>query len=293
MEIHRKRFAGNLLPFGYNGFMKLNKIWGLVAVGAVVGLGLPYKIDTVYYEISDEKINDELCLVILSDLHDDAPEKRLNELSKRVRDLKPDLILMPGDMAEERNHQDRTIALLKTLTGIPMYYTTGNHEEYRWDLTSLLARFQDVGVTVLDNRAMEVPVKNTLLEIGGIKCRRGAGEYSPEEVSDLFHTDGYRILLSHKPNWVELYEQIDADLFVSGHAHGGQWCIPFTKQGLAAPSQGLFPKYTSGIHETGKGKMLISRGLVRHYHGLPRLYNNPEIVVLTLKPRIREGEKES
>ena len=273
--------------------MTLKQMWWLLPAGALLGFGLPYKTDTVYYELSDERIHDELKLVILSDLHNDAPGKRLNELAERIQALNPDLILMPGDMAEEKNHQDRTVMLLKKLKGIPMFYSTGNHEEYRWDLTRLLSRFQDAGVTVLDNRAMKVTVKNTVLEIGGISCRYLMDEFTPEEVNGLFDSDDYRILLSHKPDWIPLYEKVDADLFVCGHAHGGQWCVPGTRIGAIAPSQGLLPKYISGIHAVGKGKMIVGRGLVRHYHGVPRLYNNPEIVVLTLKPRIKDGVKES
>ena len=265
--------------------MRWTKLWWALPAGVIAAFGLPYKTDTVCYELADEKIRDEIRLVILSDLHNDAKKKRREELAKRVRDLNPDLILMPGDMAEERNHQDNTIAFLKMLKGIPMYYSTGNHEEYRWDLSRLLTVFQDAGVEVMDNRAAEVKVKNTLLELGGISCRYEMEEFTPEEVNHLFHTDAYRILLTHKPNWIGLYEKTDADLFVCGHAHGGQWCLPGTKIGLMAPSQGFFPKYITGIHDIGKGKMLVGRGLVRHYHGIPRLYNNPEIVVLTLKPR--------
>ena len=266
--------------------MKLKQMWWLLPAGALVALGLPYKTDITWYELSDPKIQDEITAVILSDLHNDAKGARGEELVQRVKALNPDLILMPGDMAEERNHQDNTLEVLKMLKGIPMYYTTGNHEEYRWDLTRLLSSFQEAGVTVLDNRAMEITVRNTKIELGGISCRYEMEEFTPEEVNGMFHTDDYRILLTHKPNWKALYEKIDADLFICGHAHGGQWCIPGTRYGIAAPSQGLLPKYVSGIHETGKGKMLIGRGLVRHYHGIPRLYNNPEIVVLTLKPRI-------
>ena len=266
--------------------MKPKHLLWLLPAGVFAALGLPYKTETTYYTLEDPKIHDEITAVILSDLHNDAKGKRKDELVRRVKDLHPDFILMPGDMAEERNHQDHTIDVMRMLKGIPMYYSTGNHEEYRWDLTKLLSSFQDAGVTVLDNRMTEVTVKNTKIELGGISCRYEMEEFTPEEVNRIYHTDAYRILLTHKPNWTKLYEKIDADLFVCGHAHGGQWCIPGTRLGLAAPSQGLLPKYTSGIHPIGKGKMLIGRGLVRHYHGIPRLYNNPEIVVLTLKPRI-------
>ena len=257
--------------------------------GAVAGL--PYKTDTVHYELSSPKLQSDVTLVLISDLHNDAPKNRRADLVRTIRDLHPDLILMPGDMAEEHDHQDHTLAFFRELKGIPMYYSTGNHEQYRWDLTELLCKFQQEGVTVLREEAEEVNVRGNLLEIGGISCRYKMREYSPEEVNRIFHTDHLRILLSHKPDWIDLYKKIHADYFVCGHAHGGQWCIPGTRIGVMAPSQGFLPKYISGVHEVGEGKMIVSRGLVRHYHRIPRLFNNPEIVVLHICPESGQNQE--
>ena len=260
------------------------KLWlGIAgAAAAAVAAGLSYRTGVTTYTLSSPKINTPVKIVLLADFHNDRSDKGTIALAKRIRELHPDLILMPGDMAEEHNHQERTFLLLKGLQGIPMYYSTGNHEEFRWDLSPLKERFRQHGVKVLDEKEDLFTFGDTTLEIAGISCRQEMKHFSPEEISALFQTDHYRILLSHKPNWNELYAGVDCDLTVCGHAHGGQWHIPFADIPLAAPSQGLFPKYTSGIHDLGRGKMLISRGLVRHYHGIPRLYNDPEIVVLNL-----------
>ena len=251
-------------------------------LGAAAAAGLPYRTDVTTYTLASDKIVTPVKIVLLSDFHNDRSDKGTIRLAERVRKLNPDLILMPGDMAEEHNHQERTFLLLRNLAGIPMYYSTGNHEEFRWDLTALKQRFRDCGVIVLDEKTDVIIIGETTLEIAGISCRQEMKNFTPEELSALFHTDHYRILLSHKPNWVEPYDRVQCDLTVCGHAHGGQWHIPVADIPVAAPSQGLFPKYTDGIHDLTYGKMLISRGLVRHYHGIPRLYNNPEIVVLNL-----------
>lgn len=254
----------------------------------VVAAGLPYRTVVTEYTLCDPRIVTPLKIVILSDYHNDRSDQGTEALGKRVREMNPDLILMPGDMAEEHNHQERTFLLLRELAGIPMFYCTGNHEEFRWDLTQLKERFREHGVTVLDEKSCVFHCGDTALEIGGISCRLEMEHFTPEEINDLFHTDHYRILLSHKPNWHELYRQLDCDLVVCGHAHGGQWHIPVVNIPIAAPSQGLFPKNTEGIHELGRVSMLISRGLVRHYHGIPRLFNDPEIVVLHLCPDATE-----
>jgi hypothetical protein len=66
------------------------------------------------------------------------------------------------------------------------------------------------------------------------------------------------------------------DLTVSGHAHGGQWSL--FGRGLFAPDQGLFPKYTRGVHE---GRLVVSRGLSNSIR-LPRIFTPTELLYLTV-----------
>ena len=74
------------------------------------------------------------------------------------------------------------------------------------------------------------------------------------------------------------------DLVVSGHAHGGQWRIPFVNIGLVAPDQNLFPKYISGLYELNNGvKMIVSRGLARESTPAPRFFNHPELVIIDIE----------
>lgn len=91
----------------------------------------------------------------------------------------------------------------------------------------------------------------------------------------------FTILLSHRPELFHLYADHEVDLALTGHAHGGQFRLPFIG-GLVAPNQGLFPKYTSGVFSEGRTKMVVSRGLGNSI--IPfRINNRPEIVVIRLK----------
>ena len=71
------------------------------------------------------------------------------------------------------------------------------------------------------------------------------------------------------------------DVTFSGHAHGGQVRIPGFG-GLIAPGQGILPKLTSGIHEKEGGRLVVSRGIGNSLFPI-RVFNKPEIVVVTLK----------
>ena len=70
------------------------------------------------------------------------------------------------------------------------------------------------------------------------------------------------------------------DLVFSGHAHGGQFRLPFIG-GLVAPNQGLFPKYDAGQFTSENTTMIVSRGVGNSI--IPVRFNNgPEIIVVTL-----------
>lgn len=72
------------------------------------------------------------------------------------------------------------------------------------------------------------------------------------------------------------------DLVFSGHAHGGQ--IRVFDHGLYAPDQGLWAKYTRGMHHHGpNGSMIISTGLSNTGGIVPRLFNPREIVYIRLE----------
>lgn len=92
--------------------------------------------------------------------------------------------------------------------------------------------------------------------------------------------NGYTILLSHRPELFETYVDCDVDLVLSGHAHGGQFRLPFIG-GLIAPNQGLFPKYDAGLYTDNNTNMIVSRGLGNSIIPL-RFNNRPEIVLVEL-----------
>lgn len=93
--------------------------------------------------------------------------------------------------------------------------------------------------------------------------------------------DGYTILLSHRPELFEIYADHGVNLVLSGHAHGGQFRLPFAG-GLVAPNQGLFPEYDAGQYMDHNTCMIVSRGVGNSI--IPIRYNNrPEVVLIELK----------
>jgi predicted MPP superfamily phosphohydrolase len=91
---------------------------------------------------------------------------------------------------------------------------------------------------------------------------------------------GYTVLLSHRPEWFRLYCDFGLDLIFSGHAHGGQFRLPFVG-GVIAPNQWFFPEYDAGVFTEGGTSMVVSRGLGGSIIPL-RINNRPELVLTVL-----------
>ena len=90
----------------------------------------------------------------------------------------------------------------------------------------------------------------------------------------------YCVLLSHRPEAFEAYANQKVDLVLSGHAHGGQFRVPFVG-GMIAPNQGFFPKYDAGIYTQDNTAMIVSRGVGNSIIPV-RVNNRPEIVSIEL-----------
>ena len=96
------------------------------------------------------------------------------------------------------------------------------------------------------------------------------------------YDDSFKILLSHRPEHMELYRKYDIRLALTGHAHGGQFGIPFTDLGVYVPNQGVFPRYAAGMKQLDDTTMIISRGIGNSVFPF-RLFNRPEVVSITFE----------
>ena len=163
----------------------------------------------------------------------------------------------------------------------------------------IIKKLRKNNVNVLLNEIRTININGNKVNILGLVeeqgsseayIKRAKGEFEYKDYSIIFNEfcklPGIKIVLSHYPeNFKAIgdksYYKYKFDLMFSGHAHGGQFRIPLIG-GLYAPAQGIFPKYTAGIHKGIKNNLIISRGLGNS--GFPlRLFNKPEIVVVTIE----------
>lgn len=228
----------------------------------------------------------------VSDLHNAVFGENNAELLQILSECKPNIIVVTGDLVDAE-HTDIDVALdfAKEAAQIAgTYYVTGNHEGSLSQYDELKTGLESMRVVVLEDASMQLEYNGEKVTLIGLSdpsfTLKGnmLGEV-PAMVDTKLRgligdKDDYTILLSHRPELFETYVNCGVDLVLSGHAHGGQFRLPFIG-GLVAPNQGLFPKYDAGLYTKGDTNMIVCRGLGNSI--IPIRFNNrPEIVLLKL-----------
>ncbi|MGP7819788.1 metallophosphoesterase [Niallia sp. 01092] len=276
----------------------LKKKWLLFIMIILIAILFSYyqnnAVSTTKITIQSSKIPtsfNEYKIVQLSDLHSKEFGENQLRLVKKVKKLKPNLIVFTGDLVDADKYDEAiSLALMKQLVSITsVYYVTGNHEWWSGKFDSLEKKLQDAGVEVLRNRNVTIHNGKGQIKLIGVDDPAIDREAPNEAIVDqemqsalkgLDTSKSFTLLLSHRPELLSLYEKHQIDLVLSGHAHGGQVRIPFIG-GLVAPDQGFLPKYTAGTYKKGDTTLIVNRGLGNSI--IPqRLFNRPEIVEITL-----------
>ncbi len=229
----------------------------------------------------------------ISDLHCAEFGKNNQKLIDMLEGIEPDIIVITGDLIDTRyNDESVGIDFAKSAALIaPTYFVSGNHEIDNDDFESTANSLENVGVTVLRGESVRLYNSDDYITLVGIDDARViTGKDAVKKAKEIIEIEldklppvgeEYTVLLAHRPDMIELYANKNYDLVFSGHAHGGQFRLPFIG-GLYAPGQGLFPKYTAGVHKVENTNLVISRGLGNASFPF-RINNNPEVVAVTLR----------
>lgn len=242
-----------------------------------------------FFQIPSPKTDGRVRIVDLSDLHNASFGPGNEKLTRQIRELKPDLIVMTGDMVTA-GHEDISVVtdLCADLTETaPVYYTFGNHENemvYGSDVTPEFLEDQAertgmeeygrldyekiepvdsrlpealaaLGVTVLNNSAATVSVQGVSVDLIGVDNKSGTFyPYSSTVVGEalLGDPENIKVILAHQPSiWEALtyQEEFSYDVMLCGHRHGGIVRVP----GLGGMfCEGSFwPLFTGNGEEAG------------------------------------------
>lgn len=278
----------------------LGVLLAAVLASAVSAVICSRELKVTEYDVGIDGLTSPARVVVISDLHSREYGEDNSALLALIAAQHPDAVFAVGDMINRSADEEDILQFLELLVKLqeiaPVYYSPGNHEsDYMTDRDSgLLGRVSATGVTVLLDEYVETQLGGNTVRIGGTMGHYYRYEWSEEQKNDppdyamqeeIGSTDVPSIVLMHMPenmiadsarkNW-------NADLYISGHTHGGVVRLPLIG-GLVAPTQGLFPKYDQGFFTVdGRLKLIITSGLAG-YGPIPRIFNRPEICVIDMK----------
>ena len=249
-------------------------IWGNVSI------------QVTSYVVTSDRLPDSFDgfrIVQISDLHDAEFGKNNKRLLKNIREADPDIITITGDSFDSC-HSDisSTLSFFEEAMKIaPCYFVVGNNEGKfkRSEYNQYEEILMGYGVIVLHNQGIEIERDGEKITVFGVDDP-GYNKNFKKNLKKCDTSEGFTMLLSHRPERYNTYVGMGFDLVLTGHAHGGQVRLPLIG-GIFAPQQGLFPKYTSGSHTTDITTMIVSRGL--GHSSIPlRINNRPELVIIEL-----------
>lgn len=200
-------------------------------------------------------------IVQLSDFHL-YPFTQINLVETAValaNSLRPDVIVLTGDYVLET--ADAIFELAPVLAGLNsphgVFATLGNHDWWT-DARVVQQGLTEVGLTLLDNQGVALPVGKEVLFLAGVDdCWSGRPDL--ETALQGLRAGETAVLLAHEPDFADEFAQNGRiNLQLSGHTHGGQVRIP----GLGAPILPLYgKKYDMGLHQVSDMWVYTTRGI--------------------------------
>jgi predicted MPP superfamily phosphohydrolase len=262
--------------------------WALAAYGLLVE---PFRLQFTHLEIPSSKFpnpGSPVRIVQVSDLHVERLTRRDRALPALVAGLEPDLIVLTGDfLSTSYNDDPRALADLRALLSqfdAPhgLYAIWGTAEvDFPHFLRPVL---DDLGIVVLEDRAVEVQVRDQQLWLIGLQSTRDL-EAEKAKLQALLAEgppEAFSLLLYHMPDLMPHASALGVDLMLSGHTHGGQWRVPGF--GAILTSSRFWKRYEGGYYLEGDTHLYVSRGLGLEGFGTPRarFFCPPELVLVTL-----------
>ena len=255
-------------------------------------------VKATYYELYFEDLPesfDGFAIAQISDLHNAVFGRENKQIIDILKEAGPDMIAITGDFVDSRRTDTAvSVALAGEMIKIaPCFYVTGNHESRIGEAYEKMEKeLSDAGVNVLRCEQANIARDGESILIMGVddpfffdRKREHRDSVMHSELNMLEYEEGFRILLSHRPEMFPDYAAHGIDLTLSGHAHGGQFRLPWIG-GLVAPHQGLFAKYDGGVYREDNSVMVNSRGIGNSVIPV-RINNQPEVVIVTLYRRVK------
>ena len=153
----------------------------------------------------------------------------LENLLTKIADRHVDLVLVTGDVADDLKQLPDALRMIDQISTIhPKFVSLGNHEYYR-GLDEVLRIIDNGPVPLLRDQGISLKIKNTSLFVGGAddpKIMHSNINWFMRRAIDKSMKDSsqgdFKVLMSHRPQALDVADEFGVNLILAGHTHGGQ-----------------------------------------------------------------------
>ena len=246
----------------------------------------------------------EIKILHLSDLHLSPWQKKLPTWLDQL-EVDPDLVVITGDVWSSADSFSNLITALDKYFKVPGFFIPGSNDYYApkfknpvnylkkdsgerhkgrelpWkDLKNF---FELAGWQWLSNQSSEIQINDTKIDVRGVDD----AHYDFDDLTTVSHpkskTADLLLALTHAPylRVLDTYTQINADLILAGHTHGGQICLPI--YGTIITNCDLPRELARGLNRYQEKTWLhVSAGLGTAPFTRVRFFCKPEASLITL-----------
>ena len=244
-------------------------IFLVIIIGSVYGMN---HIELTQYNLTTDKIdNESYSLVWLSDIHYGTVQnpQLVKESISKINDLKPDIVVLGGDIVDERTSKEDMNEVFRQLGEINStygtYYIFGNHDTQpsSTDYENGNRTFSDEeleraitcnGIRILNDEKTQINGDIVLVGRSDPKWEDAVDRIDLPDILNESDRSRYVVVLDHQPVEYEQNSRQGADLQISGHTHGGQM-FPF------AIMEKLMGHLIYGEYHFGNMEQIVSSGL--------------------------------
>jgi len=227
-------------------------------------------------------------ILMISDIHE---AQFSGQIITHINEISPDLVVFTGDMALLPDHSiTETLRIAQEITDIQMYGISGNHETQCGHYDEIIYSLRENGIVPLENDSVHLEKDGDSIVLLGIKDPQS--NEVPLEMIEEIHglTESmipddpcFAVMLLHRADMYPEIKDAGADLILSGHLHGGVVRFPFLGGVAGHNNDRWFPEYDYGFFDDGDGADMIVSGGCDKNPEKRRLFNPPEIVLITLE----------
>ena len=215
-------------------------------------------------------------IVQISDLHASywVGKKYLMGVVEEVNKLKKDLLVITGDIitgavndfwkrwmpAAKSDHLAMVIDVLSNLKDCDKIAVLGNHDQWDGIKTEqrLVSELEKIGFFVLRNSSMPISRGKERIYIAGTDDIWFSYDFT--KAMHKVPNKAFKILLSHSPDvTTDIEKDMQVDLTLCGHTHGGQVNIPYLSHHFIPINNPS--KYMAGLIKEPYGYTYVNRGI--------------------------------